>query len=57
MGQIQGIGKVESQTQQSGVRSWVSKRTTTSRKKPDEEDSVSTTQYSTSLFFAFTCSL
>ena len=52
-GHIQGIGKVQSQTQ-SGVRSWVSKRTTT-RKKPDEGDSVSTIQFS--LFSAFTFAL
>ena len=52
-GNIQGIEKVQSQTQ-SGVRSWVSKRTTT-RKKPDEGDSVSTIQFS--LFSAFTFAL
>ena len=33
---IQGIGKVESQTQ-SGVRSWVSKRTASTRRKPEEQ--------------------
>ena len=48
---IQGIGKVESQTE-SGVRKWVSKRTSSMRKKKDdEEDSVSTTLY-LSLFSA-----
>ena len=53
-GHIQGIGKVASQTQ-SGIRSWVSKRTT--RKKPEDGDSVSTIQYLSVLCFHFLLSL